>query len=410
MDFLARPARRRVLFAMLYFSEGAPVGFIWYALPTRMRSLGVNVDDVTGFTALLVLPWALKFLWAPAVDTCQSRSWTLRHWVLAAQAVMVATLLPLAWLDLRTQRELILGWLLVHAFAAATQDAAIDALCIRVTDVNERGRLNGWMQAGTLLGRALLGGGTLLLFDRLGQGGVVALLMFTTALSSVFVWNVRIPDSLAPPGHPQSRRFTIALADALRLPWTWLGLGFALIGGAAFEALGAVTGPMLIDSGHSKEAVGLLQAVPVVAAMVSGSLAGGWLADRYGHLRIVCAALVAVALNVSAVGCCWFLPAAARHALVPVLVGSNAFWIGLFTASSFALFMDLTSRHAAATQFSAFMGATNGCEAWSGFAVGKLIVSVGYGPALSAMAGTSLLALPLLWLIGWTQRRREFPE
>ena len=53
----------------------------------------------------------------------------------------------------------------------------------------------------------------------------------------MFVWNVRIPDSLAPPGHTQSRSFTIALADALRLPWTWLGLGFALIGGAAFNGM-----------------------------------------------------------------------------------------------------------------------------------------------------------------------------
>lgn len=403
MDFLARPAGRRVLFAMLYFSEGAPVGFIWYALPARLKSLGVAIDEVTGFTAVLVLPWALKFLWAPAIDACQTPRWTLRHWILAAQSVMVVTLLPLAWLDLATQRDLILRCLLVHAVAAATQDAAIDALCIRVTDVAERGRLNGWMQAGTLVGRALLGGGALILFDRLGQTGVVSLLAATTAVSALFVLKARIPPRRQSPDLPQTARFSMALSAALRLPWTWLGLGFALLGGAAFEALGAVTGPMLIDSGYSEQAVGFLQLLPVIAAMVAGSLTGGWLADRFGHLRVVAVALVVVALNVSAIGGCWWLLAGERTVLA-VLVCSNAFGIGVFTASSYALLMDLTTPQAAATQFSTFMGATNGCEAWSGFVVGKLIHASGFAAGLPVMAGLSLLALPLLWLIRRTQQ------
>ncbi|REJ98458.1 MAG: hypothetical protein DWQ34_00265 [Planctomycetota bacterium] len=407
MDFLAHPVGRRILFTALYFSEGAPVGFIWYALPARMRSRGVDVEDVTSFTALLVLPWTLKFLWAPVVDVCQSRFWTLKHWILAAQAVMVLTLLPLAWLDLGSQRDVILRWLLLHAFAAATQDAAIDALCIRVTDSNERGRLNGWMQAGTLLGRALLGGGALIVFDRLGQAGVVATLACTTAVSAVFVWSARLPRDLQPTEHRQARRFTIALADAMRLPWTWLGLAFALIGGAGFEALGAVTGPLLIDSGFSEDAVGILQAVPLPAGMVAGSLAGGWLADRYGHVRIVAISLVLVALNVTAVAAGWEFAGRIGHFPLVALLCTNALGVGLLTASSFALLMDLTWPSTAATQFSAFMGAINACEAWAAFAVGKLIAAAGYGGSLAAMAAASLAALPILALIHRTTATRR---
>jgi len=36
--------RRRVLFALLYFNEGAPIGLIWLALPALLRSDGVPVE------------------------------------------------------------------------------------------------------------------------------------------------------------------------------------------------------------------------------------------------------------------------------------------------------------------------------------------------------------------------------
>ena len=47
--------------------------------------------------------------------------------------------------------------------------------------------------------------------------------------------------------------------------------------------------------------------------------------------------------------------------------------------------MDISSPVIAATQFSAFMGATNGCESWSSFASGKLIASFGYSVAMLSM-------------------------
>ena len=78
------------------------------------------------------------------------------------------------------------------------------------------------------------------------------------------------------------------------------------------------------------------------------------------------------------------------------LLALCAFAIGVYTASSYAMFMDLTRPGIAATQFSAFMGATNGCEAWSVWAMGRLQADHGYAIALLFLCGASLLALPLL--------------
>jgi len=72
------------------------------------------------------------------------------------------------------------------------------------------------------------------------------------------------------------------------------------------------------------------------------------------------------------------------------------FGIGLFTAASYAFFMDITEPRLAATQFSAFMGATNLCESWSAFTIGRMIALFGYPAAFIGISVLSLAALPAL--------------
>ncbi len=411
-DPLRRSARLRWVFAALYFSEGAPIGFIWNALPARLRAQGVDVAEITSLAAVLVLPWAFKFLWAPLVDVLRGERWTLRHWILAAQTVMVATLVPLAWLDLSADFAMVRTLLLVHAVAAATQDVAIDALAIRVTEASERGRLNGWMQAGSLAGRALLGGGALVLFSWIGHVGVIAVLVATTGASAILVATmgadfVRGHTSSSPSTESRrgaAGRLARAARSALARPATWFGIAFALTGGAAFEALGAIAGPMLVDAGFTEESVGIVLAGPVIVGMVAGALLGGRLADRYGHARMVILGILAVSGNVALVGAVHAAGQAAAPGLLPILLTTNAVAVGILTASSYALFMDLTHPGLAATQFSAFMGATSACESWAAFLVGRLAAEHGYAVALFVLAALPIASVVLVASIAATRR------
>lgn len=398
-DLLATPTRRKLLFASLYFSEGAPIGFLWLALPTQLRVDGVAIEDITWFTATLVLPWTLKFAWAPLVDLWRSERWTLRHWVLSAQGVMGLTLVPLLTLDLREQFPLIAACLFLHAFAASTQDVAIDALCISVTKPLERGRYNGWMQAGMLLGRAAMGGGALVLSQHLGWNAVVALLILCTTFSAAMVWQSVLPAAEPPAGDrnaTRGRTMLRSLGEALRERNTWLGLAFAFTGGAAFKSLEVVVGPFLVDRDFTKGEIGWFTAGPMIGLMVLGSLAGGALADRTHRKLSVAKSLVWIVASVAALAA---LDVATEHA-GPVsllwVLACVAFGIGLFTAASYALFMDLTKPQLAATQFSAFMGATNGCEAWSVFVLGQIVAWRNYPSGMLAMCAASLLALLFL--------------
>ncbi|TWU47005.1 MFS transporter [Rubripirellula reticaptiva] len=392
---------RKLLFTCLYFSEGAPIGFIWLAMPTRLRAREVPIEQITWLTAMLVLPWTLKFLWAPLIDLLRSRSWTLRHWIVTAQTMMGLTLLPLLWIDPLEQLGWIAATLLVHAVSAATQDVAIDAYCIATTTLGERGQFNGWMQTGMLAGRAIMGGGALILSTYVGDGFVTVMLIVLTTFSMSLVITLPQQVLVSTDGDRSFRLREIgqSIKTMLSRRNTWLGLLFGGVGGAAFKSLEVFYGPFLIDRGVSQDTIGWFSMIPMIGMMIVGSLLGGWLTDRGGVKKTVGGALVLLSTSVVALGLAdQFSGLQAETYAFPIL-SIAALGIGIFTASSYALFMDLTEPKIAATQFSTFMGSTNGCESWSSYASGLIIAATGYSAAMYSMAAVSLVMVPVLFLL-----------
>lgn len=397
-DLLASRRGRRLLFGVLYFAEGAPIGFVWWTLPVLLRRQGVEPDAIGALTGALVLPWAFKFLWAPLVDVLRGPRFGLRGWIVASQLVMAASLVPLAWLDLASGLGLVTALLFLHACAAATQDVAIDALAIQSAPVGERGGLNGWMQVGMLVGRGIFGGAVLELRGQLGDGAVIGLLVAAILLVLPVHLAYRPPAARAGREAVQTGRwaaFARTLGSALGRRRTWAALGFAVTAGAAFEIAGAMAGPYLVDRGLDDGAIARFFAFPAVLGLGVGALLGGLSADRLGHRRVVALAGVGLAA------------AAAVLARVPVTTAGTAWAVlgslylcaGVFTAASYAMFMDATDPRLGSTQFSAYMGATNLCEAWSAALAGRVVASAGYPAAFLVGAIVTLLALPqVAWL------------
>lgn len=384
---------------MLYFSEGAPIGYIWWAMPTRLRASGMPVDQVAALTALLTLPWALKFLWAPAVDAFRGRRFGYRMWITVAQIAMGLTLLPLAALPAESIMGFVKWLLIAHALAATTQDVAIDALAISTVPHDERGKLTGWMQVGMLLGRGIFGGLALVAERWLTAQGVVAVLIGCIWLTLLVIWLSPSLVGKPPEAQEAMRGFMQSMKRVMLKGSTWIGLGIALTAGAGFEAVGGLAGSFLLDEGVSKETIGWFLAVPVIAAMIFGSLVGGWAADRYGHRRMLLIAVIAIA-------CCIGMLLVSRIIsdgrgiaqmvwLLPIYV-----WLGVLTASSYALFMDLSDPAIGGTQFSAFMGATNLCEVWSVALAGRIAFNEGYGMAFGVLALLSFVSIVFLVGLG----------
>ncbi|MBK7642154.1 MAG: MFS transporter [Planctomycetes bacterium] len=386
--------RRRLVFAGLYLCEGAPIGFLWWALPTILRERGAPIDEIGALTSWLVLPWAFKFLWAPLLDA--GGGCGLRVWIIAMQLVMALTLLPVLAVDAGLGMRWIGAALVLHALAAASQDAAIDSLALRTTPEAERGRLNGWMQLGMLLGRSVFGGGALLARRWIGDSGVVLLLsggLASTALA--LAWRGRA--ILKPVLRAGTESLGLHLAQALKSRRTWFGLAFAATSGAGFEVVGMFAGPMLIDHGQNSSTVGLFLGLPAVGAMALGSLVGGSLSDRLGVRRVVLFSGLALGGAILALSA--LLQAQAPTFALIAALCAVYLAIGLFTASTYALFMALTDPALGATQFSAYMGATNLCESWSSRVGGALAEQRGYAGAFAIPALIGLAALSLLFAL-----------
>jgi MFS transporter (putative signal transducer) len=385
---------RAALFTLLYVSEGGPIGFIWWALPALLRTRGLGVDRITSLTAILVLPWVFKFLWAPLVDSLRTRTWGFRAWIVSTQLLMGFTLIPLIFVDPATDFSLWRGLLMLHAFAAATQDVSVDALAINAVPAESRGAINGYMQAGMLLGRSAFGGGALLLAAVLGWHWIFIGLIACVWSSLVLLLFVREPEAVSG-SRAGFSQFKVHLGRAFRKGSTWAGLVFALTSGCAFEATGALAGPYLIDRGVSSETVGFFFAVPVVAATMIGGLAGGKLSDRIGRTRSAGWFLIGFVTMVLALAGADNYLAPPSIVLISILTVMYLF-IGLFIAASYSLFMDLTDRRIGGTQFSTFMAATNGCESWSGWVGGQISARAGYAMSFFAMSLVSLVSLASL--------------
>jgi MFS family permease len=404
------------LFAALYFSEGAPIGYIWWALPTRLAAAGMDASAITAFVAPLVLPWSLKFLWAPLVDSLQGERWGLRAWIIAAQTAMGLTLLPAFWLSVDHDYRLLAYVYLAHAVMAATQDVAVDALCVRSTPRGELAGINGWMQVGYLTSRAIFGGGVLYFEQQvlIGRWGMTAHAAEQLVLGAllVCVWcsmllvilGCREPERTVSAPTAMVGGFVRKVREVFARASTWVGLGFAVVGGAGFEAVGAVARPLLVDEGVSAGSVGIFT-IGNVVAMGVGALVGGQVADRVGRLRIVGWLTVLIAIDVVAAA---GAVAVGELALTWIVLTGLYVLIGAFTASSYALFMHLTDPDLGGTQFSAFMAATNVCESWSTYAVGRLILGLGYASSFCVMAAVSLLALPLIGRLSRDEKQSSF--
>ncbi|MBT3914872.1 MAG: MFS transporter [Rhodospirillaceae bacterium] len=145
---------RRVL-AMLFlgFSSGLPFGVL--AEPMTAWLAGSGVDKTTiGLFALVSLPYALKFLWAPIMDRVPLPVVTRifgrrRGWVLVTQFVLIATIFKLGLSDPANSLWWTAVFALAVSFASASQDIVIDAYRVEILEEDQLAAgaalaINGW--------------------------------------------------------------------------------------------------------------------------------------------------------------------------------------------------------------------------------------------------------------------------
>lgn len=111
----------------LYFAEALPYVAVMTLSTIMYTNMGMTNTEVALYTSWLYLPWVIKPLWSPLVDSLKTKRW----WILMMQ-MLVGTSLAGVALTMQTEMWLKMSmaffWLM--AFSSATHDIAADGFYI----------------------------------------------------------------------------------------------------------------------------------------------------------------------------------------------------------------------------------------------------------------------------------------
>lgn len=270
--------RKILIVSLLYFAEGFPFGIIEQTFPVYFRMNGMSLIDM-GLLSLVSIPYALKFIWAPAVDFVGAR----RHWISAAQFLMAALILILIPMDPASPTTLFWVTLTTFAVFSATMDIAIDAYTIELLNASEMGIANGFRQAAYRVALVLSGGLFIALGGWMGwkfSYSLAAGILVVCGLISFYLPHIEVKrpkfsfSSLMEPVH-----------DLLKRPGVIQVACFILLFKLGDLAIGPMVRPFWLDQGLTTTEIGLITGSIGVFAGIAGALSGGVFITRYGIYR-----------------------------------------------------------------------------------------------------------------------------
>ncbi|WP_290641872.1 MFS transporter [Aquabacterium sp.] len=303
---LSSPKALMAWVALLYFSEGLPLGLFYDLFPVNLRQAGVGPAEI-GLLSLLGLAWTVKFLWAPLIDAWRGHRW----WIAGANAGMALVLVALALHPQALGQGATWPWALLAAFTmlSATNDIATDGYTIELLSKGQYGVANG-LRIGFYRVGMLAAGGMLVVAGAMGEPGqpnwaaaygLGAVLMLINGLSIL----------MAPAQPPRAARDEGASARewaAVREQPLWLlALGLVMAGllwpvlgpiakAAGWQAIQAVSGTWwfkgAVPVGLMFAGAGMMVTAargPQAHAMADGPIFGAWveLLARPGMLSVL---------------------------------------------------------------------------------------------------------------------------
>ncbi|TBU99870.1 MFS transporter [Stutzerimonas kirkiae] len=393
-----RLSARQVLPAIagIYISQTVITAMTTQALPSLLRDAGASLE-VAGLTALLWIPWGIRFLWAPAVERwrlpagrLERRSRTL---VLAGQWLIAAILLGLGlaglggYFFLDGHAGWILGGLLLAALVAATSDVASDGFTVDQLASRQRGWGNVAQVGGSYVGAMLGAGGFLLVAGRFGWPWALLAASLAIVLLSVPMLPLREPPrarALAAQGHRPG------LLHALRRPQVQIGLTLLLLSSLGVRLTLGMFGPFMLDRGMSLEQVGWLFGSLHIVAGLTGAVLGGVLVRAAPGWRAV---WIALALKAAVFALLSVAAAPASLAGLTVLLGLLFAVLGCLWVALYSALMGIASPLQAGVDFTIFQSADALLAVACGVAGGWLAQHLGYAFCFGLAAGLTLIAL-----------------
>lgn len=388
---------------LLGFASGLPLSLTGSTLQAWLTTAGIDIRTIAVFS-LVGLPYAVKFLWAPAMDRfVPALLGRRRGWILLTQVVLIALLAAMGLISPAAGIPVLAAMALMVAFTSASQDIAVDAYRADVLQPRERGLGAALSVAGYRVALLVSGGLALIIADHGGWQFTYGLMGALIGIGIAGVW-------LGP--EPERRQSPPAtLQDAIIQPFSeylrrngavWL-LVFIVLYKLGDAFAGSLTTAFLIRGlGFSLTDVGVINKWMALAATVIGGLLGGGLMLRIGLYRCLLGFGILQALT--NLGFVLLALAGKSYAGMVAVIAAENLAGGMGTAVFVALLMALCNPRYSATQYALLSALA---------AIGRVFIGPFAGLAVEAAGWASfflltfLVALPGLGVLVYLRTRVE---
>jgi len=392
-------------------AQGLPIGLFQVAIPAWLASRGFTVAEVGSFIAIVFIPWSFKLLAGPVMDRFSFPPMGRRRpWVLGAQVGIVLSLLTITALSPDPES----GFMLLAALGfcansfGAIQDVAVDGMAIDILEEDERAQANAYMFGGQVIGISGSSAVGSMALEQSGLGAaafvlavavvvimLVPLLLRERPGERILPWSDGSASSEALESVMDSWSAIIkTLTRALILPMSLLLI--------LLEGLSRISGGMLIaiapvltvqDLGWLQSDYAQWIAVIGIVAAVFGVFMGP-IVDRVGA-GIILAVAIAIRIGmflVAAIAHSWWSDAYFFKAVLLL----NYVSAQIVSIAIIALFMQISLKRIAATQFAVYMALANMTFSLGSALVAPMSALLSYDQMFYVMALLNVLFL-LLW-------------
>lgn len=341
--------------ALLGFGSGLPLLLTDSTLKAWLKLAGVDIT-VIGFFALVQLPYALKFLWAPFLDRYVPPFLGRRRgWLAVTQALLVALLAAMAYGDPHGHLKLLAALALGLAFVSASQDTVTDAWRTEFlpTELQAMGTAVHVSAYRIALVVATTGAG--LIAAHWGWRAAYLAMAALMAFGLAGTWMAGEPGLDHPP-----RTLAEAVVEPFRVFLTrrgaWAALAFLVLYKIGDQLATSLTAPYFLDRGFSLSAIVLMsKGVGIPGLMVGGFLSGWWMAKWPLRRGLLVCGLFQILSTLSLL-----LPAflGPRLPVLGLSIALENIGYGMGVTVFMTFMMRLCDRHYTATQFALFTSLT----------------------------------------------------
>ena len=269
-------------FFTLYIAQSIPMSFFSTALPVLMRQGNYSLFAIA-LLKLIKLPWILKFLWSPLVDSRTESIRDYKRWIFGAEIVYALIIFGVAMLNIETNFTLIFLLILLAFVSSATQDIATDAMAARSFERKNSSLLNSMQSMGSFTGSMVGGGFLLLLFHRIGWSLLLPWL-------AIFVLVALIPlamnKKITLQGRHSSRK---ASPRDMWLFFTqrkiWKQILFLTLFYAGLIGILSSLSPYLVDRGYQMKEIGAMVGIFGVSTGILFAFLAGIFIRKAGKLH-----------------------------------------------------------------------------------------------------------------------------